>query len=150
MPIYLDNAATSFPKPEVVYRAADEFMRKVGVNAGRGAYRQALEADRIIYEARRSLAKLFNIKDASRLNINRVGLISMNIMDLNPQKAGHMLDEKYGIMVRTGLHCAPCAHRTVGTIDWGTVRIGLGYFSSEKEIDLFAEAVKDIIRNGGC
>lgn len=134
MPIYLDNAATSFPKPEVVYRAADEFMRKVGVNAGRGAYRQALEADRIIYEARRSLAKLFNIKDASRLNINRVGLISMNIMDLNPQKAGHMLDEKYGIMVR----------------NWGTVRIGLGYFSSEKEIDLFAEAVKDIIRNGGC
>ncbi|MBU7008064.1 hypothetical protein [Phosphitispora fastidiosa] len=44
MPIYLDNAATSFPKPEVVYRASDEFMRKVDVNAGRGAYRQALEA----------------------------------------------------------------------------------------------------------
>lgn len=67
MPVYLDNAATSFPKPEVVYRAVDEFMRTVGVNAGRGAYKQALEADRIIYETRRSLARLFNIKDVSRI-----------------------------------------------------------------------------------
>ncbi len=42
-------------------------MKKVGVSSGRGAYRLALKADRMVYETRRSLAKLFNIKDASRL-----------------------------------------------------------------------------------
>lgn len=62
----------------------------------------------------------------------RVGVISLNMLDLNPQKAGHILDEKYGIMVRTGLHCAPCAHKTIGTIDRGTVRISFGYYNTEK------------------
>ncbi len=75
MPVYLDNAATSFPKPEIVYQAADEFMRRVGVNAGRGAYRQALEADRIVYETRSSLAKLFNVKDVSRI------ILTFNVTD---------------------------------------------------------------------
>ncbi|QSZ27096.1 aminotransferase class V-fold PLP-dependent enzyme [Aceticella autotrophica] len=379
MSVYLDNAATSFPKPEVVYRAVDEFMRKIGVNAGRGAYRQALEADKIIYETRRNLAKLFNVKDVTRiiftfnitdsinlalkgllksgdhvitssmehnavwrplktiekergvsitaipcdsngvldpqkvqdaitkrtklivlthasnvtgtvmpiqdvgavarennvwflvdaaqtaglypldveamnidllaftghkglmgpmgtgglyiregisikplreggtggdsileyqpeflpdryeagtpnvsgiaglgaavkfiLNegieeihkketvltnyalrklseidkvkiygpqsiIGRVGVISLNIGNLNPQKVGYTLDEKYGVMVRTGLHCAPCAHRTIGTINSGTIRIGLGYFNTEKDIDVFIDAIKDIL-----
>lgn len=379
MSVYLDNAATSFPKPEVVYRAVDEFMRKIGVNAGRGAYRQALEADKIIYETRRNLAKLFNVKDVTRiiftfnitdsinlalkgllksgdhvitssmehnavwrplktlekecgvsitaipcdsngvldlqkvqdtitertklivlthasnvtgtvmpiqdvgavarenniwflvdaaqtaglypidveamnidllaftghkglmgpmgtgglyiregisikplreggtggdsileyqpeslpdryeagtpnvsgiaglgaavkfiLNegieeihkketaltnyalrklseidkvkiyglqsvIGRVGVISLNIGNLNPQKVGYTLDEKYGIMVRTGLHCAPCAHKTIGTINSGTIRIGLGYFNTEKDIDAFIDAIKEIL-----
>lgn len=77
---------------------------------------------------------------------DRVGVISLNMMDLNPQKIGHLLDEKYGIMVRTGLHCAPCAHRTIGTIDRGTIRIGLGYFSSEKDIDCFVQAARDIVK----
>lgn len=380
MAVYLDNAATSFPKPEAVYITVDEFMRKVGVSAGRGAYRQALESDRIIYDTRKALSKIFNIKDVTRivftssvtdslnlalkgildpgdhvitssmehnatwrplkllekekgigitavqcnpdgvlepqniraaitaktrlivlihasnvtgtvmpvaeigaaarkynipflvdtaqtaglwpidaeamgidllaftghkglmgpmgtgglyirdgisirplkeggtggdsilehqpealpdryeagtLNISgiaglgaavkfilsegvekirnreadltafaleklsetegimlygpigikdRVGVISLNMMDLNPQKIGHLLDEKYGIMVRTGLHCAPCAHRTMGTVARGTIRIGLGYFSSEKDIDCFVQAAKDILR----
>jgi len=380
MAVYLDNAATSFPKPEAVYSTVDEFMRKIGVSAGRGAYRQALESDRIIYDTRKVLAKLFNIQDVTRivftssitdslnlvlkgilnqgdhvvtssmehnavwrplkvlekdrgvgitavqcntdgsinpdsvrssikdktklivlthssnvtgtvmpiseigaaarkynipllvdaaqtagllpidvkamaidllaftghkglmgpmgtgglyikdgisirplkeggtggdsklehqpeslpdryeagtLNVSgiaglgaavkfilsegvekirnreanltayaleklsetegitlygpkgikdRVGVISLNMMDLNPQKIGHLLDEKYGIMVRTGLHCAPCAHRTIGTIDRGTIRIGLGYFSSEKDIDCFVQAARDIVK----
>lgn len=74
----------------------------------------------------------------------RVGVISLNILDLNPQKAGHILDEKYGIMVRTGLHCAPCAHKTIGTIDRGTVRISFGYYNTEKDIDYFVDAVNDL------
>jgi len=67
MGIYLDNAATSFPKPDCVVSAMEKYMREVGVSSGRGAYRLALKADQMVYETRRSLAKLFNIKDASRL-----------------------------------------------------------------------------------
>ena len=65
--IYLDNAATSFPKPEEVYRAVDHYFRQVGVSFGRGAYRRALEAERLVFETRRALGQLFGIKDIGRI-----------------------------------------------------------------------------------
>jgi Asp-tRNA(Asn)/Glu-tRNA(Gln) amidotransferase B subunit len=46
--IYLDNAATTFPKPEEVYLAMDKANREMGVNAGRGAYRLAKDASKLI------------------------------------------------------------------------------------------------------
>lgn len=67
MGIYLDNAATSFPKPAQVYEAVLDAMRRVGASAGRGTYRLALEADRLVFEARLALARLFNIADPARL-----------------------------------------------------------------------------------
>lgn len=67
MPTYLDNAATSFPKPEVVYEAVDYYMREIGVSAGRGAYQRALKADNLVYRARKNLARLFNVGDISRI-----------------------------------------------------------------------------------
>ena len=42
MRVYLDNAATSFPKPEAVYSAVDDYQRRIGVAVGRGAYREAV------------------------------------------------------------------------------------------------------------
>jgi len=381
--IYFDNAATSYPKPEEVYEAVDRFMREIGVSSGRGAYRKALKADRIIYEARKSLAKLFGIKDTKQIvftsnatealnlaikgilsqgdhvitsqmehnavwrplkrlereksieitqvpclpdgsletpelvkaairsntrlvvfthasnvsgtimpiaeigeicseggipllvdtaqtagalpvdvetmkidllaftghkgllgpqgtgglyirsgihleplkeggtggdsiletqpdilpdryeagtlnapglaglqaglrfilsesiqNIRKreseltiylldrlkeidaiqiygpqaserqMGVVSVNMADYQPEEVGYVLDEVYEIMVRTGLHCAPCAHRTLGTIDRGTLRISLGYFNTEAEIDDIVKALKQIARRG--
>lgn len=67
MDIYLDNAATSFPKPESVYRAVDHYLREVGASAGRGAYRLGLQADRLVHAARTALARLLNVADASRI-----------------------------------------------------------------------------------
>lgn len=63
----MDNAATSFPKPESVYRAVEEMMRTRGGNPGRSGHRMALAANRVIFDARESLANLFSIKDSSRL-----------------------------------------------------------------------------------
>ena len=67
MAIYLDHAATSFPKPEAVYQAVDLYQRHLGASPGRGAYRRALEAEQIIFETRRSLGALFNIADVTRI-----------------------------------------------------------------------------------
>lgn len=50
--IYLDNAATTFPKPECVYRAMEEAGRNYGVNAGRGSYALAKKASAVIEETR--------------------------------------------------------------------------------------------------
>ena len=58
MPIYLDNAATSFPKPESVYAAIDRTNRKLAVATGRGRYQRANDADRLVNQARRAVAHL--------------------------------------------------------------------------------------------
>ena len=67
MSIYLDNAATSYPKPEQVYQAVLHAMRDVGASPGRGGYRRSLEASRIVFQAREALATLFSIPDSSRI-----------------------------------------------------------------------------------
>ena len=56
--IYLDHAATTFPKPEEVYRAMDDFVRRAGANPGRGGHRLAQEAERMIDATRGLVARL--------------------------------------------------------------------------------------------
>ena len=69
--IYLDNAATSFPKPECVYAAADRAQRTLAVNAGRGTYRAAREASAVIESARRRMAELTGCSDSPALPARR-------------------------------------------------------------------------------
>ena len=54
--IYLDNAATSWPKPEAVYRAVDDYQRRLGAPAGRGSYAEAAETERIVASCRKQIA----------------------------------------------------------------------------------------------
>ena len=65
--IYLDNGATSFPKPEEVYAFMDSFYRSFGVNPGRSGYDLCLEAAAVVDGTRRQLAALFNGSDPNRL-----------------------------------------------------------------------------------
>jgi cysteine desulfurase family protein len=65
--IYLDNAATSWPKPEAVYDAVDHYQRQLGAPAGRGVYDEALQVDRRVQQARVALARLIDAPDASRV-----------------------------------------------------------------------------------
>lgn len=65
--LYLDHAATSFPKPACVRAAVLDYWDNVGASAGRGAYREAEEAGRLLAEARRLLAGLLRVQDESRI-----------------------------------------------------------------------------------
>lgn len=67
MGIYLDNAATSYPKPPIVIDAISHFMKNIGATAGRGAYKSAIEADRLVFNCRDNICKLFNGKDPSNV-----------------------------------------------------------------------------------
>lgn len=58
--IYFDNAATTFPKPEAVYRAVDDCLRNFCANPGRGGHKLSLQSGRVILEARELLSELFN------------------------------------------------------------------------------------------
>jgi len=75
---------------------------------------------------------------------DRVAVLSFNLENVLPGEAAYILDEVYGIMVRSGLHCAPQAHRCLGTEEQGTVRVGLGYFNTPAEVKQFFKAVKEI------
>lgn len=66
MTTYLDNAATSFPKPESVYSAMDHFARTELANPGRGGHKMALASERIIDEGRHRLNQLFHGLGAER------------------------------------------------------------------------------------
>ncbi|HSV96079.1 MAG TPA: aminotransferase class V-fold PLP-dependent enzyme [Spirochaetota bacterium] len=85
--IYLDNAATSFPKPPAVYEGMLRFAREVGANPGRSGHRLSVDAGRIIYETRESLASLFNVRDPLRVlfSNNATGALNQALLGfLNP------------------------------------------------------------------
>ena len=65
--IYLDNAATSWPKPDAVYAAVDQYQRMLGAPAGRGVYEQAQQVDRKLQQTRLALARLIDAPDSARV-----------------------------------------------------------------------------------
>ncbi len=65
--IYLDNAATSWPKPPGVLEAMARFLTEVGANPGRSGHRLSVEAGRIVYAAREAVAELFHAPDPLRV-----------------------------------------------------------------------------------
>ena len=82
--IYLDNAATTFPKPEIVYKTMDTFYRTLGANPGRSGHKMAMLAEKEIENTRSIAAKLFGIKDTKRFifAFNATDAINMGIKGL--------------------------------------------------------------------
>ncbi len=78
--IFLDNGATSFPKPEEVYSYMDYFIRNFGVNPGRSGYDLCMEAGEIIEQTRRLLTKFFNGRDPNRLCFSYNSTDSLNLI----------------------------------------------------------------------
>ena len=72
--------------------------------------------------------------------------VSFNIDGLSPSEVGLRLDEEYGVMCRVGLHCAPAAHKTLGTFPVGTVRFGLGAMNTAAQVDEALAAVERLAR----
>lgn len=88
MPVYLDNAATSYPKPEQVYQAVLHAMRDVGASPGRGGYRRSLDASRIVFQTREAVARLFSIVDSSRIIFTHNATGALNLALQGSLKAG--------------------------------------------------------------
>ncbi|MDR3076617.1 MAG: aminotransferase class V-fold PLP-dependent enzyme [Synergistaceae bacterium] len=79
-----------------------------------------------------------------RLASDRLGLVSFNLDGISANEVALKLDEDYGIMVRAGLHCAPQAHRVIGTERTGAVRASVGYFNTEEDVTCLIGALSQI------
>jgi cysteine desulfurase family protein len=74
----------------------------------------------------------------------RTAVVSVTFAGLVPSEAGFLLEEGFGLLTRVGLHCAPAAHRAIGTYPQGTVRFTPGYFTAEEDIDLAIEGCRSL------
>jgi cysteine desulfurase / selenocysteine lyase len=80
-----------------------------------------------------------------RPEVRGTGVVSFTVAGLNPGDLGHLLDAGFDIAVRAGLHCAPLAHKTLGTFPEGTVRVSAGYFTTPDAIDTFLAALHSLL-----
>ena len=83
-----------------------------------------------------------------RLTSKRVGLVSFRIEGWSPGELGAILDQAFDIKVRPGLHCAPAAHKVLGTYPQGSVRASVGCFNTLDEIDFLVDAIAKIAATG--
>ena len=86
---------------------------------------------------------IYGPKDSKK----RAAVISINIGNMDSGEITFLLDSEYDIATRSGIHCAPLAHKTLGTLEQGAVRFSLGYFNTKQDIDIAIKALKQIANN---
>ena len=86
---------------------------------------------------------VYRVKDGAR----QAPIVSFTIDGSEPGGVGVILDQAFDIKVRTGLHCAPAVHKTLGTFPLGTIRLSPGYFNTTEEIGFILEAIEKIARS---
>ncbi|MTI48633.1 aminotransferase class V-fold PLP-dependent enzyme [Sporosalibacterium faouarense] len=87
------------------------------------------------------LVRIYGPCDAEK----QAPVVSINIGDEDSSEVSYILDKVFDIGVRPGLHCAPLAHKTIGTFEQGTVRFSLGTFTTHQDIEKALEAIKNIV-----
>ena len=75
----------------------------------------------------------------------RTGVVSIQTLTRDLSDPAFPLDTRYGIMTRVGLHCAPSAHKTMGTYPTGTIRFSFGFANTDKEVKLAIDALKELL-----
>ena len=78
----------------------------------------------------------------------RTSVVSIAGTQLDIAMLAHKLNAEYGIATRVGLHCAPNAHKTLGTYPTGTLRFSMGWHNTEAEIATALNAFKEVLRDG--
>ena len=108
-----------------------------------------------IREHQTKLTKIFmeGLKELPRVRVfgqeepdKRVAVVSIDVRGADLGELAYRLDNDYKIMIRSGLHCAPLAHKTIGTYPKGTLRFSFGSFNTEQEIMYCLKSLKEIIQ----
>lgn len=96
--------------------------------------------DGIIPLEKKGLIRIYGKRDTDR----RTGTVSIQTSKIELSEAAYMLDDSYGIMTRVGLHCAPSAHKTLGTYPKGTIRFSFGWWNTSEDVRSAVEAMEKI------
>ena len=131
-------------------------LNAIGI-AGLGASLAALTEFGVenVLAHERKLMKLFRdgLKEMPDIEVygpentaESVGVLSLNVASRPCEEVGMELERNFDILTRTGLHCAPAAHRTIGTFGRGTVRFSVSRFNTESDIHAALEALSRIAR----
>ncbi|MBP3587682.1 MAG: aminotransferase class V-fold PLP-dependent enzyme [Clostridia bacterium] len=120
--------------------AALSYLEKVGIEK---IYQHEMAlAERLL----KGLSQLEGIRVVGRPQLTgRTAVVSVDLLQMDNADAAFLLEDKYGIMTRCGLHCAPQAHKSVGTYPQGTVRFAPGRETTEAEIDTALAAIQEIL-----
>ena len=116
--------------------AGVRYVHDRGVDAIR-EHELALTAELLGGLRRIETVTVFGPADAA----SRTATVSFNITNHSPTGAAHLLDERFGVLCRAGLHCAPSCHRTIGTFPDGTVRFSFGPLSEKRDVEQALNAV---------
>ena len=131
-------------------------LNAIGI-AGLGASLAALTEFGVenVLAHERKLMKLFRdgLKEMPDIEVygpentaESVGVLSLNVASRPCEEVGMELERNFDILTRTGLHCAPAAHRTIGTFGRGTVRFSVSRFNTESDSHAALEALSKIAR----
>ncbi len=115
--------------------AALKFIKKIGIE---NIHKKEQEQTQELLSLLKPLhVKIVGPCDAAR----QVGVVSLDFTNLDNGDASFQLEQQFGIMTRCGLHCAPNAHKTLGTFPRGTVRLSLGYFTTKEDLQRVAASI---------
>lgn len=142
-PTYMpDRLESGTPNLPGIYglHAAVEFILETGVETFRR------REEELTSQFLAGLQDIPNIRLAGPWTLeNRAGVISVDFLEQDNAEAAFCLEQQFGILTRCGLHCAPAAHRTLGTFPQGTVRFSPGWYTSPEEVAAAIAAVQGIV-----
>lgn len=120
------------------------WIEKTGINR---IYKHELELTNAFLQGLLPFSEEGKIRILGRLDtFNRTGVVSIQTKQEDISKVAFILDEEYGIQTRVGLHCAPSAHKTLGSYPTGSIRFSFGWWNTLSHVEITIAALKEIMR----
>lgn len=145
-PAYMpDRFESGTPNLPGIYglQAAVDFVLETGVEALR---RREEELTGLLLDGLRGIPQIRLAGPEGK--DHRAGVVSIDFLREDNAEAAFRLEQEFGILTRCGLHCAPSAHKTLGTFPQGTVRFSVGWFTTPEEVSAAVDAVRKISAGG--
>ena len=123
------------------FNAALKYINKIGMNSIRE--KELMLTERFI----KGIEQIDKVRLIGPKGIEgRTAVVSVDFQGLDCGEISHILDKRYGILTRSGLHCSPSAHKALGTFPRGTVRFSFSHFNTAEEIDYILRCLKEITK----
>lgn len=141
MPDRLEAGTTNAPGIAGLL-AGCQYLEETGVAEIR---RQERHLKQILWDGLDALAGVTVVSPRSP---EGVGIVTITVDGTDAGEFASRLDAEWGVMVRAGLHCAPEAHRILGTLETGAIRLSVGWASTEEDVGRAVDAVSQLLEHG--